>query len=334
MAQLTIQHGPTERTIAVTPDLPLLDQILAQGVDLPYSCRRGDCGLCAVSLTAGNLAPHEPSQAFRRHDDYLLCNCRLAADAPASIARPWFPELAGIAARRSPCKINALRRLGPDVMEVTLRLPPTTPFHYLPGQHIRLTNAQQVTRSYSLAAPPDADRLLRIHVREVEGGAFSDYLFQRAQANDLLQLEGPFGHFFLRQRFAGRHLIFLATGTGIAPVLALLLALKENKTPPPCPIRVYWGNRTAGQAYLHGTLHALQAEMGLDYQALFSRESGGALAPDGPRHVQQLLTEPAALVDAVVYAAGSAAMVEDARAHCLRLGLAADAFIADPFTPS
>ena len=117
-------------------------------------------------------------------------------------------------------------------------------------------------------------------------------------------------------------------------MLALLLALKENKTPPPRPIRVYWGNRTAGQAYLHATLHALQAEMGFDYQALFSREPGGALAPDDPRHVQQLLTEPAALVDAVVYAAGSAAMVEDARAHCLRLGLAADAFIADPFTPS
>ncbi len=334
MAQLTIQHGPTQRTIAVTPDLPLLDQILAQGVDLPYSCRRGDCGLCTVSLTAGELAPHEPSQAFRRHDDYLLCNCRLTTDAPASIARPWFPELAGIAARRSPCKINALRQLSEDVMEIVLRLPPTTPFHYLPGQHIRLTNAAQVTRSYSLAAPPDADRLLRIHVRKVEGGAFSDYLFQRAQPNDLLQLEGPFGHFFLRQRFAGRRLIFLATGTGIAPVLALLLALKRDETAPPSPIHVYWGNRTAGQAYLHGTLHALQAEMGFDYQALFSREPGSTLAPDAPRHVQHLLTDPQRLADAVVYAAGSAAMVKDARAHCLRLGLNADAFIADPFTPS
>lgn len=334
MTQLTIQHGPAQRTFSVTPDLPLLDQILAQGVDLPYSCRRGDCGLCAVSLTAGDLAPHEPSQAFRRQDDYLLCNCRLAGDAAVTIARPWFPELAGIAARRSPCKINALHRLGPDVMEVTLRLPPTTSFHYLPGQHIRLTNAQQVTRSYSLAAPPDADRLLRIHVRQVEGGAFSDYLFQRAQANDLLQLEGPFGHFFLRQRFAGRRLIFLATGTGIAPVLALLLALKADKTPPPGPIGVYWGNRTAGQAYLHQTLQRLQVEMGFDYQALFSRESCGAPVPGGARHVQHLLTEPEALADAVVYAAGSAAMIEDARAHCLRLGLDADAFIADPFTPS
>lgn len=334
MAQLTIQHGPMERTITVTPDLPLLDQILAQGVDLPFSCRRGDCGLCAVTLTAGDLAPHEPSQAFRRHDDYLLCNCRLAVDAPASIARPWLPELAGISTRRAPCKINALHRLGADVMEVVLRLPPTTPFHYLPGQHIRLTNAAQVTRSYSLAAPPAADRLLRIHVRQVDGGAFSDYLFQRAQPNDLLQLEGPFGHFFLRQGFAGRRLIFLATGTGIAPVLALLLALKENKTSLPCPIHVYWGNRNAGQAYLHETLQALQAEMNFDYQALFSRAPGGALAPNNPRHVQHLLTDPRLLADAVVYAAGSAAMVEDARAHCLRLGLNTEAFIADPFTPS
>lgn len=330
MEQLTIQHGPTERTVVVTADLPLLDQILAQGIDLPYSCRRGDCGLCAVTLTNGSLVPHEPARPFRRHDDYLLCNCRVIADAPARIAQPWFPELAGITARRSPSKIQALHRLSEDVMELILRLPPTTSFPYLPGQHIRLTNAEQVTRSYSLAAPPEADRLLRIHVRKVEGGAFSDYLFQRARPNDLLQLEGPFGHFFLRQCFAERRLIFLATGTGIAPVLALLLVLKQTPAAVRPPIQLYWGNRTAEQAYLHEALCALQQEMGFEYQPLFSRE----LSSDRPRHVQQLLTEPADLLDAVVYAAGSAAMVEDARTHCLRLGLAADAFIADPFTPS
>ena len=161
MAQLTIQHGPTERTIAVTPDLPLLDQILAQGVDLPYSCRRGDCGLCAVSLTAGNLAPHEPAQAFRRHDDYLLCNCRLATDAPASIARPWFPELAGIAARRSPGD-EAGRQAGSRSMNLPAASPNSltgkskkvfiTDGTRLIGSHLRSAHERHVSSNSERAA--------------------------------------------------------------------------------------------------------------------------------------------------------------------------------------
>lgn len=332
MAQLTIRHGPVESTVTVMPDAALLDQLLAQGIDLPFSCRRGDCGLCAVTLTAGSLVPHEPSHPFRRDGEHLICNARLATDIPASIERPWFPELHAITPRRTPSKIHTLCRLSEDVIELTLRLPPTTSFPYLPGQHIRLANAAHVTRSYSLAAPPDADRLLRLHVRQVTGGAFSDYLFQHARPNDLLHVEGPFGHFFLRQRFEGRRLIFLATGTGIAPVLAMLLALRRTTAALP-PIHVYWGNRTAAQAYLHSALCALQAEMGFDYQALFSRERDGAGAA-GARHVQHLITESSALADAVVYAAGSTAMVQDARARCLRLGLQSDAFISDPFTAS
>lgn len=329
MPQLTLQQGNNAYTVAMSSAEPVLNQAIAQGVPVPNSCRRGDCGLCAVSLSSGHLAANDPARPWRRQDDYLLCNCIPVEGQNATVELPWFPELEGISTKRSPTKINELRMLSADVLEVVLRLPPANRLLFLPGQHVRLTNAQQVTRSYSLAAPPAADGLLRIQVRKVEGGAFSDYLFQKARPNDLLQLEGPFGHFFLRDQNRDRRHIFLATGTGIAPVAAMLQSLAMNAAQrPAAPIELYWGNRTRADAYLHEAMLELRRELDFEYRALCSRELP---TPEAPRHVQSLLTEPQ---EAVIYAVGSPAMVEAARQRCMSMGVDRARFIADPFTAS
>jgi CDP-4-dehydro-6-deoxyglucose reductase len=294
---------------------------------LNFSCRRGDCGQCAVTPISGEFTALNAELPWRQGSQVLLCNSRAVGDV--SIEIEHLPELEGIRHLRLPCKIVLLGKLSENVLEVLLRLPPNSGFRFVPGQHIRLTNRLKVTRSYSLAEPQSPDNLLRIHVRRVDGGAFSHYLFNEAAANDLLHLEGPSGTFFHRQLFAKKKLIFLATGTGIAPIYAMLLNLASAERPP-SDITLIWGNRMQTDCYLDDALKALQLKLPFHYTCLYSREP---LVDTDLRYVQNMLLAQD-IKDAVVLAAGAPEMVRDARSHCLALGLPEANFVADPFTSS
>ena len=155
-------------------------------------------------------------------------------------------DLGGVslpAAKTVPCRIQELKRLANDVMQIRLHLPPTADFSYLPGQYIDVIGPAGIRRSYSLANAHGTDKHLELHVRAVPGGAMSEYWFQQAKVNDLLRLNGPLGTFFLRQ-VAGLDLVFLATGTGIAPVKSMfegISALSADKQPR--SVTLYWGGR-------------------------------------------------------------------------------------------
>ena len=124
-----------------------------------------------------------------------------------------------------------------------LRLPPTSALEFLPGQYIEVIGAEGLRRSYSIANAPRADKQIELHIREVPDGAMSRYWFREAKLNDLLRLRGPLGTFFLRGQ-AGKHLVLLATGTGIAPVKAILEGLSAMPADAqPRSVTVYWGCR-------------------------------------------------------------------------------------------
>lgn len=327
MPQLLLKKAHEMHRFTVSGEAALLDELSDSGFPLNFSCRKGDCGQCAAIPVSGEFTALDATTPWQQGSRILLCNSRAVGDVAIEIE--YLPELENIRHLRSPCKIVQLNKLSANVVEVLLRLPPDSSFRFVPGQHIRLTSRAKVTRSYSLAEPASPDNLLRIHVRRTEGGAFSNYLFNEAAANDLLHLEGPAGTFFPRQSHAARKLIFLATGTGIAPVYAMLLNLASVERLS-VDITLIWGNRRHEDAYLDDALKALQLKLPFHYRCLYSREA--AVAAD-PRHVQDVLLEKD-LQDAVVLAAGAPEMVRDARSHCLKLGLPEANFLADPFTPS
>lgn len=327
MYQAHIQIGPESRSFEAAPDRSLLDLALENGVPVAYSCKRGDCGQCIGTLQRGRVVALNASQSLRVKHDIYLCNAAACSDV--DIRLPYFPELANVPSLRSPSKIHELNQLSDKVLEVVLRLPPATRFRFLPGQFIRLTNKDRITRSYSLAAGPAPDRLLRLHVKRVEGGAFSEYLFKMAKPGDLLQLEGPQGYFFLREAHQAKITIFLATGTGIAPIYAMLSSLPPERRAALGEIHVYWGNPTRSEEYLNDALRTLATRLDFCYWALHSRETCG------PRHVQDLMAEHhASLVDCEVFACGSSAMIDAARERSVELGLALDRFHSDAFTAS
>ncbi len=153
--------------------------------------------------------------------------------------------------RTLPCRVSNLDRLVSDVVLVKLRLPPTAEFSFIPGQYVDLIGPNGIRRSYSIANASFAEKTIELHIREVSGGAMSDYWFNQANPNDLLRLNGPHGTFFLRET-KDVDLFFLATGTGIAPVKVMLESMADlTSEQSPNSVTVLWGVRNSQDHYLN-----------------------------------------------------------------------------------
>lgn len=332
MSRIEFLVGSTSASIQVDASQSVLEQALAQGVAINYSCKRGDCGQCVAMLLAGEVEPIDDARPCIGDEGVYLCNACARSDL--TIRLPYSPETEHIKVLRSPCKLHELNHLSNDVIEASFRLPPSTNFTYVPGQYVRLTNKERVTRSYSFAEPPAADKFLRIHVRQVDEGAFSRYLFSAAKPGDLLHLEGPFGRFVLPDNTAVSKTIFLATGTGIAPTYAILASLTSLQRERCGELFLYWGNRREKDAYHQNRIAELAQRLGVEYFSVLSRESDKS-SPGAVRHVQDLMAKHHDnLSDAQVFASGNVAMINEARKQCSSLGLPIEYFRADPFTSS
>ena len=227
-----------------------------------------------------------------------------------------------------PARIVTIERLAPDIIKMVLKTPPASPLHFLPGQYVDVL-AEGVRRSYSLANAPRADNLLELIIKRYPGGQLSEYWFERAKPNDLVRIEGPFGTFFLRDE-APADVVFLATGTGIAPVKALLEELAADPARAASHrLRVFWGNREAENFCWD------PVALGLDIG--FHHLLSGACTEWGGRrgYVQEAAVadgfDPASTV---VYACGSNAMIASARALFTERGLPARRFFSDAFVSS
>jgi CDP-4-dehydro-6-deoxyglucose reductase len=330
-------HLANDKTFDAAAGVSVLDAARQAGLVLEHSCRSGRCGSCKARLLGGRVTALKPdlalSAAEREAGWALTCISAAASDLELDIEDLGLP--ADLTARTLPCRIDSIERLAADIAVVRLRLPPTAALRWLAGQYVDVIGPGGVRRSYSIANDAAADPAkLELHVRRVEGGVLSDYWFGRAQSNDLLRLHGPLGTFFLRDT-AGLHLVLLATGTGIAPIKALLgeLALRPAAQQPRS-VALWWGNRHAADLYWSpDTVLRGEAEPALAYTPVLSRADAAWTGARG--HVQQvLLQRPYPWAETVVYACGSPAMIDGARAALTAAGLPARRFLSDAFVSS
>ena len=312
-------------------DQSILDAAYASGVQLPYSCRNGRCSSCKCKVIRGeSTALHEELglTSEERSAGWIL-SCVRKASSDLLLQADDVGGLSLATPKVLPCRIQALELLAPEVMKVTLRLPPTTDFSFIPGQYIEIIGLAGVRRSYSLANADARSKIIELHIRAVNSGVMSSYWFEHAKPHDLLRLRGPLGTFVLRN-MQGLDLAFLATGTGIAPIKAMLEGLSViHPEKRPQTITVYWGGRTA--QYLYWDVQSIQA--GQRYVPVLSRAGQDWRGARG--HVQDVfLANQPELAKTVVYACGSEAMIHSARATLLKAGLSETRFFSDAFVSS
>jgi ring-1,2-phenylacetyl-CoA epoxidase subunit PaaE len=161
-------------------------------------------------------------------------------------------------------------------------------FVYAAGQYISLVlniNGKEVRRPYSLSSYKHADELPFITVKLVENGEATRYLHQHAKPGDEIEILPPNGRFILPQHIPSE-LFFLAAGSGISPIFALIKqALYESDS----RITLMYSNRTKESSIFYSELQQLEQQFAgrLTIVWLFSNSKNLLLA----RLNRQLLEE-------------------------------------------
>ncbi len=307
----------------------LLVAATRQNIALEHSCGTGQCGACKAKVLSGQVAFDDSHQVLTEAEKAsgVVLTCMTKALGAVELEAEYYPELAGIVKKTVPCKVASVEFPVPDVAVLRLRLPPSAQFNYLPGQFIDLT-AQGVTRSYSVASACVENNQLELHIRQVPGGQFSDIVFNQLKPEQLMRLHGPHGTFFVRHDT--RPLIFLAGGTGFAPVKAMvedLIARGDQR-----PVLIYWGQRSAAAVY---------SDLARQWSQQYSHIQAHVVVSDDAEWVgrrglvhEAVLQDFANLTGCTVYACGSAVMISVAKKAFIQQGLEEKAFHSDAFLPA
>ena len=217
---------------------------------LPYSCLAGVCGSCKAALLEGEVSyPRNPPSALnaseQAHHQVLLCQAVPTSDLV--IAAREVASVADMPKRILALKIAEKTRLASDVVRLVLRPPSGQRLQRLAGQYLDVLLPEGKRRAFSIAnAPHDGDRI-ELHIRHVAGGGFTSQVFDELEVGAVLHVEGPLGTFVPRED-SERPLLFVAGGTGFAPVKALIEHFQHLGTRR--PMALYWGARRADELYL------------------------------------------------------------------------------------
>jgi len=142
-----------------------------------------------------------------------------------------------------------VRRIEPDTAEaviVTFEVPPDLRdvFGFTQGQYLTLrreVEGQDLRRSYSICAGVD-DGELRVGVRKVNGGVFSNWINEHLQHGDTIHVMAPQGRFFVPIDIAARRqYLGIAGGSGITPILSIMKTVLGRE--PHARFTLIYGNR-------------------------------------------------------------------------------------------
>lgn len=205
------------------------------------------------------------------------------------------------------------------VIEVRLREPGVISFEA--GQFVSFKIEKDglrfpLTRVYSIASPPSRNSELELLFNRVPDGPGSSFLFG-LRVGDTISFDGPAGTFVVRD-YPDRDLLFVATGTGIAPLRSMLQAkLRE----PSRPIRLLWGLRSEPDLYYQDELRTLaDRHPQFSFQVTLSRPLADWTGATG--YVQELVRAEVNNVDHLaVYVCGNSAMIKEVVAILRSLGV-------------
>jgi NAD(P)H-flavin reductase/ferredoxin len=222
----------------------VLDAAERAGYAMPSSCRKGVCNTCEAALLEGEVDQRGRGRRTAQDGAALLCRSRPRADLTI---RPKRFERIDIFRRKTiATKIFRLTRLAPDVTILSLRFPIGLRAPFKAGQYLQVVMDDGDRRNFSMANATRDNDGAELHVRHVPDGKFSTKTLSKLSVGDSLQIEVPFGDFYLRA--SERPIILLASGTGFAPIKSIIeTAIHAGNRRP---MHLYWGARTHEDIYL------------------------------------------------------------------------------------
>jgi CDP-4-dehydro-6-deoxyglucose reductase len=329
---------PSGRSFTAEPNEAMLVAGIRQGIGLPYGCKDGACGSCKCKLVSGSVT-HGPHQTKALSADEeaagFVLTCCGVAQSDVVIESRQVTDAGAFPIKKMPVRVSSLERASDDVMVLRLQLPAADTFQYHAGQYVEFLLRDGDRRSYSMATAPHMQTetpQMELHLRHMPGGKFTDHVFSSMKEKEILRIEGPYGSFFLRED-SDKPIVLLASGTGFAPIKAILehMAFKGITR----PTTLYWGGRRPSDLYQSAWV---EAQLALMPQLRYVPVVSDALPEDawtgrtGFVH-QAVLQDVPDLSGYQVYACGAPIVVESAREqYSAQAGLPPEEFYADAFT--
>jgi Oxidoreductase FAD-binding domain len=161
-------------------------------------------------------------------------------------------------------KVVTIRPETTRAKSITLDLP-----HWMghrAGQHVdvRLTaeDGYQAERSYSIASPPEEAQRVTLTVERIDDGEVSPYLTEDLRVGDQLELRGPIGGYFVWEVRLGGPLLLVAGGSGIVPLMAMLL--HRAATSSSVPTRLLYSSRSLEDVIYRDEHHSVGSSADAD----------------------------------------------------------------------
>jgi 2Fe-2S type ferredoxin len=328
-----VQVAQTDYRFECAADESVLDAAQRAGLELPYSCKKGICGNCRGKVTQGTVqmsgATEGLSHTEREAGFVLYCRAKPTSDlvlAPVEVRR------ADPSARRTvAAKVFRLSRPAHDVTVLQLRFPAGTRVRFRAGQYLQIVLDDGERRSFSMANSPTLTDGALLHIRHVTGGRFSGAVLPHLQQGDMLNVELPYGDFYLRED-SDKPIVLVASGTGFAPIQSIVdYALARNVQRP---MHLYWGARRAEDLYaLDVPARWIARRPDFRFIPVLSEPEPGAnwTGRTGLVH-RAVMEDHTSLAGVQVYACGAPVMTRAAREDFTALrGLPEAEFFSDAF---
>ena len=334
--QIVVQ--PSGRSFTVEGDETLLSAGIRQGLNMPYGCKDGACGSCKCKKISGEVqlgTYQTKALSDEERAQGLVLTCCATALSDVVLESKQVTSADAFPMKKMPVRIASMEKVSSDVMRIFLQLPATEVMQYHAGQYVEFLLRDGSRRAYSMANAPhtlaaDAPKV-ELHIRHMPGGKFTDHVFGAMKEKDIQRVEGPQGSFYLRED-NDAPIVLLASGTGFAPIKALMEHMQHKGITR--PTRLYWGGRRPADLYMNDwVLAQLPLMPHLQYIPVVSN----ALPEDawagrtGFVHAAVLQDTPS-LTAYQVYACGAPIVVDSAKRDYVASGLLEDNFFADSFT--
>ena len=326
-----------DEPIEVANKETILNAALRQGVRFPHSCRVGGCATCKCRLTGGKVKELTESAYILSEQEldqgYILA-CQSVPKGDVHIAVDHLNTSGpDIKPTQHSGVVVAQQALTHDIMALDIEL--DAPLRYIAGQYALLSVPGRIDepRSYSFAYPAGqhGTPTVRFYIRQVPGGDMSTWA-QGSVMNTQVQVEGPFGDFYLRknQQATSQPILCIAGGSGLAPIKALLEEALSFKNPR--PVTFLFGARRQQDLYCLAEIEQLQQQWAGEFTFIpVLSEEPEASGWKGARGLVTEHLDRYCSPDSQAYLCGPPAMLDAAEAQLHQLGVSPDQIFSDKF---
>lgn len=327
----TVTLKSSGKTFLAKPSQTILEAAVDAGITIPYGCRNGMCGSCKGKLESGNVMLEDYQEAAltekEKSDGLILC-CKALATESITIDIRENEEEEMKQSKVTPVRVESLEKLNKDVIKMMLKLPGEEILAFKAGQYIEFIMEDNSRRAFSLANPPH-EPLLELHLRLIEGGKFTEFVFTEMKEKSIHRIDAPIGQFYLRE--SEKPVLFVAGGTGFAPIKSVIEDMIFNNIRR--PVFLYRGSGSFDDLYMHDLANNWANTIDEFTYIPVSEKviNNNDQLRAGLVH-EAVLEDFKSLDNVQVYCCGAPGLVQVAFESFVKKGLPEDEFFADAFT--